>query len=545
LDDYLMGDARPTLLMLLGAGAAVLLIVCANVANLTLARGQERQREFAVRAALGSGAARLFRQVLVEGLVLAALGALVGTVGVYAAGGALQAVQERYFSGLVDVAVDLRVVTVTALVTLFAGVLFALPLARTASRRVLRDAMGEAEARGGASRGMARVRSLLIVGQVALATMLLVVSALLARSFDALVSVPPGFDPRGRVTFDVFAPRAGYPERADIEAYLRDVWREVEAVPGVVEVTMTSDLPFTSENRWTTFGVEGRPFDEATAPRADLHVVLPGYFTTLGIPVLSGRIFEETWEPVDDVPIVVNERMASIVAPEGGAVGRRVVVDWGAETPTMRIVAIVGDELDDGYAGAPESIFYMPWGASPNRGMSTVVRVQGDAAPVMEGIRQAVHRIDPDIPAAELRTMESMLAETVARPRAASRIGAAFALLALLVAAAGIYGVLSYSVQSRTREIGIRAALGADARKLVSMVLGHATRLLVAGLLLGLLGALLAGGALSGLLFGVRSWDPPSFLVAAGLLGAVGTLAAWLPARRAVGVDPKEALRSE
>jgi len=545
LDDYLLGDARPVLLLLLGAGAAVLLIVCANVANLTLARGQERRREFAVRAALGSGGARLLRQVIVEGLVLGAAGGAVGALGVYAARGGLQAIQSRYFSGLVDVALDARVAGFTVLVAIMASVAFALPLARTAARSGLRSALGEGDARTGFGLAASGTRNLLIVGQIALATTLLVVALLLARSFDALVSVPPGFDPVDRITFDVTAPRSRYPDRAALERYFRDVWRTVAAVPGVEALAMTSDLPFTNENRWTTFGVEGRPFDEATAPRADFHTVLPGYFAVMGIPLREGRIFEDAWEPVEDVPIVVNERMARMVRPDGDAVGSGVLLRRDTTTITLRVVGVVGDVRDDGYAAATEPIFYMPWGANPQRGLSVVVRVRAGASGVADGIRRAVADVDSDVPAAGLRSMDAMLAETVARPRAASRIGATFALLALLVAAAGIYGVLSYAVQSRTREIGIRAALGADSGALVGMVLGHATRLVALGLLLGLGAAVAAGAALSGTLFGVRAWDPVSLAVAAVLLGGVGTIAAWLPARRAVRVDPKVALSAE
>lgn len=545
VDDYLLGDARPVLLLLLGAGAAVLLIVCANVANLTLARGQERRREFAVRAALGSGGGRLLRQVLVEGVVLALAGGVVGTLGVYAARGALQAVQARYFSGLVNVAVDVRVIGFTMLVVLLAGVAFALPLARLASRAELRAALEAGSARSGVALGLGRTRNLLIVGQIALATTLLVVATLLARSFDALVNVPPGFDPAGRVTFDVSLPRSRYPDRAALERYYRDLRREVEAVPGVAAVSLTSDLPFTSENRWTRFGLEGRPWDEATAPRTDIHVVLPDYFEVMGIPLREGRVFTQTWEPVEDIPIVVNEELARMVAPEGDPLGRAVILHRDDTEIPLRVVGVVGDVLDDGFAADAEPIFYMPWGASPQRGMSVVARLNGDAAGAIDGLRRAVARVDPDVPAAGLGTLDALLAETVVRPRAASRIGATFALLALLVAAAGIYGVLSYAVQSRTRELGIRAALGADAGRLVEMVLGHAARLLVVGLALGIVGALAAGAALSGALFGVRAWDPVSLGLAVLLLGGVGALAAWLPARRAVRVDPTVALSAD
>lgn len=545
VDDYLLGDARPVLLLLLGAGAAVLLIVCANVANLTLARGQERRREFAVRAALGSGGARLLRLVFVEGVLLATLGGALGIAGVHAAGGALQALQERYFSGLVDVSVDGRVVASTMLIALVAGVLFSLPVARTASRPVS-GALGEGDARSGAGRSVTGLRSALIVGQVALATMLLVTAALLVRSFDALVGVPPGFDPSDRITFSLSTPAAKYADAPARERYFREVWREVEGVPGVSGVAMASDLPFTDENRWTELRLEGMPLDDADTRRVDFHTVLPEYFEVMGIPLVAGRLFSSRWEtvPPERIEIVVNERMAAMTAPGGDVLGKGVVLERNGTRITLRVVGVVGDVLDDGYAGRPEPIFYWPWGASPQRSMSVVVRAEGEAAAVMEGVRRAVARVDPDVPATNLRTMEAMLAETAARPRAASRVGMTFAMLALLLAAAGIYGVLSYAVQSRTREIGVRAALGADGPRLLSMVLGHSTRLLALGLVLGLLAALVAGRALSGVLFGVRSWDPPSFVLAAVLLGGVGTLAAWVPARRAVRIDPNEALRS-
>ncbi len=547
LDDYLLGDARPILLLLLAAGAAILLIVCANVANLTLARGQERHREFAVRTALGAGGGRLVRQVLVEGLVLAAAGAAVGMVLVYATHGTLQAVQRRYFSGLVDVAVNGWVVGLTSAVALGAGLLFALPLARTAAADGVAGTLREGDARGGSGRRAARTRDLLIVGQVALATTLLVASALLTRSFDALVNVPPGFDPAGRVTFDLYPPRTTYPDYPAVQRYYQEIRRTVEAVPGVTAMSMTSDLPFTSENRWTPFGVEGTPYDESTAPKADYHSVLPDYFQVMGIPLVQGRIFDEMWDPVpmEGAPVVVNRRMASMLAPDGDPLGRGLQLVRDDSTITLRVVGVVEDVLDDGYAAHPEPIFYLPVAVSPPRGMSMVVRLQGEVGPVMGRIRQAVASVDPDIPAGGLRTLDALLAETVARPRAASRLGSLLALLALLVAAAGIYGVLSYAVQSRTREIGIRAALGADGGRLMSMVLGHSTRLLTVGLVLGLAGALAVGGALSGMLFGVRSWDPLSLLAAVVILGFVGTLAAWVPARRAVHIDPREALRAD
>jgi putative ABC transport system permease protein len=548
LDEYFMGSARPTLMMLLAAGVAVLFIVCANVANLTLARGEERRREFAVRAALGSGSARLLRQVLVEGVVLALLGAGLGALIVFLGSGLLQSVQERFFSGLIDVSVDWRVVAFTTLVAVGSGVLFGLPLARAAARPEVRAALVEGGERAGGASGTSALRGLLIVGQVGLATTLLVVATLLSRSFDELVNVPPGFDPSGVVTFEVAPPSSAYPDAAARTAYHRRLIDDVRAIPGVQEVGLVSDLMFTGENMNATLAIEGLETDPDDPPRAELHVMLPEYFAALGIPVLAGELPRDGWEvPVGEdaeVPVVVNRRMAEAYWPGGDALGALVTFDWNPEQ-RLRVVAVVGDILDDGYDAVADPAFYVPFGAMPRTRMSYVVRVAGDPTAVVTALRDAVARVDPDVPAGNLSLLDGMMAETAARPRAASLIGMTFALLALLVSAAGIYGVLSYSVQARTREIGIRAALGATGGQIVSMVMGHSTRLVLIGLVLGMGGALASGRLLSSLLFGVRSWDPASFLGAALVLGSVGTLAAWLPARRAVTIDPKEALRAD
>jgi predicted permease len=544
VDDYLLGDARPTLVMLLLAGFAVLVIVCANVANMTLARGQERQREFAVRAALGSGRTRLLRQVLVEGALLATAGASLGLLVVIGARDLLQGLQAQYFSGLVDVQVDGTVVGVTVLVALATGMVFGLPVALTAAGLDLRAALVEGGAGSGGGPRARLTRRLLVVSQVALATTLLVVATLLSRSFNSLVNVSPGFEAEGRLTFDLAA-SARYTDRQAVTSYFRDVWHELEAVPGVTGLTMVSDMPFTTENRWTRLRIDGALFDPADPPQAEFHTVLPDYFRVMGIDVVSGGLSGDAWEAVEgEIPVAVNRRLAEAFWPGRDPVGATLTLDW-EPARTLRVVAMVANVLDDGYDATPDPVFYLPYGARPQRGMSVILRTEGDPAALMPAVRSAVARVDPDVPAADLRPLAGMLAETVARPKAASLIGSVFAVIALLVAAVGIYGVLSYAVQKRSREIAIRAALGASRSRLNRMVLGQSTRLLVAGLVLGLGGALVAGSALSGLLFGVRAWDPVSLVAATVLLGAVGTLAAWLPARRAVRVNPNTALRAD
>lgn len=398
--------------------------------------------------------------------------------------------------------------------------------------------------RGVTRSGLEATRNLLVMGQVAMATTLLVLAVLLSRSFDRLVNVPPGFQPSGRVTFSVSAPRSRYPDRDGYVSYLREVEREVAAVPGVEAVAATSDLPFTSENDWWTFGIEGQPWDAATAPRADFHVTQPAYFGLMGIPVLEGHLPEASWDVSGDTVVVVNRHMARMIAPEGGVLGRVVVLHEAQGLVRLRVVAVVGDVLDGGFAAEPKPTFYLPYGTWADRGMSVVVRVRGQSRAVMGALREAVARVDPDIPAAGLRTLDDLVGDTVSRPRAASLMGGVFALVAILVAVTGIYGVLSYSVRSRTREMGIRSALGASGGALVRMVMEDSGRLVALGLLVGLAGALAAASALSSLLFGVHPWDPVSYVGAALVLTTVASLAAWLPARRAVRIDPREALRA-
>jgi putative ABC transport system permease protein len=372
------------------------------------------------------------------------------------------------------------------------------------------------------------------------------VAALLTRSFNELIRVDTGFEAPRVMTFSVAAP----PDRGTADGgsylrqYFRDVYDGVAAVPGVDRVGLVSDLPFTSENRWTEPVVAGRPLPSpGSRPRAEYHTVLPEYFAVMGIPLLAGRLPERPWDAELPVPVVINQEMADRFWPAGDPLGASFTID--ADTVPLQVIGVVGTELDDGYAAPPDPVFYLPFGSRVQREMAFVVRVAGNPAEVAEGIRGAVARVDPDVPADGLRMLDDLLAETVVRPRAASLIGGAFALLALVIAAAGIYGVLSFTVQRRTREIGIRAALGASRQQLVRMVLGHSGRLIAAGLVLGWLGALLGARAVSSILFGVRVWDPLSLLAASALLATAGALASWIPARRAVRVDPREALRAE
>lgn len=351
LDDYLLGDGRPVLFMLLFAGAAVLLIVCANVANLTLARGQERRQEFAVRAALGSGTSRLLRQVIVESVVLALAGAAVAAVFLMVGQDLLQTAQERFFSSLIPARIDFRVLAGTTLLALAAGLLFGLPLAVSASATDLRGALIEGGSRAGRRSGI--TQNLLIVGQVGMATSLLIVAILLTRSFGAMVNVPTGFESAGVLTFSVSAPSVKYPETEEVEAYLRDVWQEMEGVPGVLEVAMATDLPFTLENRYANISVQGHEYDPQDPQMSDYKMVFPEYFSTMGIPILAGSLPRDGWaETEGEFPLTINQHTADLYWPGEDPIGKTISLEWGPARP-MRVVAVAGNVLDDGFEEGP------------------------------------------------------------------------------------------------------------------------------------------------------------------------------------------------
>lgn len=540
LDEYLFADARPTLVLLLIAGAGVLLIVCANVANLTLARGEERRSEFAVRAALGSGTRRLVRQITIESLVLALGGALVGGVLLVLGRDLMQSVQANFFSALVDATVDARVLGATAVGAVFVGVLFSIPLAYSAAGADLRDSMSAAGRGTGRRRNAAR--GFLVVGQVGLSTTLLVVAALLTRSFDALVSVEPGFDAEGVITFSLGPSSATYPETDDHRRFHQETLEDVRALPGVADAALVSDLLFTTENMFTSLEINGIAADPENPLRAEYRIVTPNYFETLSIPIVGGALPDEFAEG-EELPVVINERMAELMWPGGDALGSVARLGW-TEPEALRVVAIVGNVLDDGFDGIAEPIFYLPYGMVARRRMAYVVRADGEPGVLARPLAAVVAARDPDVPVGDLTLLTNVLAESVSGRRAASAIGALLALIALLVSATGIYGVISYSVERRTKELGIRAALGAASGELVSMVVRRSTRTLITGLVLGVAGAIIVGQRLAGLLFGVAAWDPTSLALAVGVLGTVGILAAWIPARRALRIEPRDALRS-
>ncbi len=540
-DEYL-GDAREGILLLAGAGAVVLLLVCANLAMLVLSRSEDRAREFSLRAALGSGRARLVGQVLLEALVLAAAGGALGAGLLWAGGGRLLGAEAQRLSPLVDVSLGARVLPVVVALALLTATAAGLAPALAASSPDLKATLSGTRGR---SRRGGRARGALMVGELALTVVLLSTAVLLLRSFTTLVGVSPGFQVKHVVVADVALERDRYPDAAAVTAFWDRLLGSVSALPGVTVASLTSDLPFLEENRFHEVWPEGRPPAPGEQPESEFHTVAPGYFRAMGIPLLEGRDLTSTDAPGRRDVTVVNRALAARLWPGEDPVGATLVVASGADTVRRAVVGVVGDVRDDGYDAAPEPLFYVPLAQSPQRSMTVVLGVRkGMEDAAARAVRGAVAAQDPQVPV-DVSTMAALAAQRTATPRDALLFVGVLALLAAVLAAVGVYGIMARAVAARTREIGIRAALGAGRRRVRAEVLARAGKLVALGAVLGLAGTVAAGRLVQGLLFRVTAVDPASYAAAVLLLAAVALAATWAPALRASRVDPMEAIRSE
>ena len=553
LREAIVGNARPALLILLGAVGFVLLIACANVANLLLARTAARKRELAVRSALGAGQARLVRHVLAESVLLALIG---GVAGLVLARLALEVLLTLSFDGLPRLAetrLDTTVLVFTAAVSVLTGVVFGLlPAIRSGRARDLTVALKTGGGAVAQDRGSGRTQGALVVGERALAVLLLAGAGLLLKSFIALQRVDPGFNPIGVLTFNIALPRAGYPEPQDARAFFGEFERRVAGLPGVERVAGIFGLPLTGFNY--TISVErldGAPaYAEPGEERyTQVRVVTPGYFRAMEIPLLAGRALAETDRAGTEPVVVVNESAAELLWPGGDALGHRfelgTTLGLGGPRIGGTVVGVVADVRHHGPAEAPRPEVYAAHGQFPIDFMSMTVRSSVPAASLVNPVREQLRAMDRSLPMDDVRTMEQRLAASVAQPRLYMLLLSVFAAAALLLAAIGIYGVMACSVRHRVHEIGIRRALGAGAGEVLRMVVGSAMALALAGLALGLLAALALTRVLAGLLHGVSATDPLTFAGVALLLTAVALLASFIPARRAARVDPMIALREE
>ncbi len=546
--EEILGDTRAALLLMLGAVGLLLLIACANVAGLLLARAAARQKETAVRTALGAGRTQLVRQLLAEGLLLAVLAAVVGLLLAWAGLQVLVAIGPADIPRLDEVGIDGRVIAFALAVSLATVLLFGLAPALQTTSPDFSAALKEG---GKSSAGVrtSRLRNLLVAGEVALALVVLVTAGLVIRSFVELERTNLGFRPERLLTFRLTL-NSKYPEPHNWAGYFQNVLQQVEALPGVERASLVLLRPLSGPIGWDyDFTVEGQtPEAQATNPTSNHERVSPGYFQTMGIPLLQGRDFTTTDTDTSQLVAIVNKSTAERFWPGQDPRGKRLRWGRGGQTdrPWLTVVGVVGDaryrEIE---AVRPD--LYIPLLQQPHWAMDVMVRAEGDPLALAGEVRQVARSIDPDIPVANLTTMETEISESIARPRLRTLILGLFAVLALLLAAVGLYGIIAYSVAQRRQEIGIRMALGADRRDVLRYVLRQGLGLTLAGLAAGLVGAIAVTttGWLSALLYNVKPTDILTFAVVPLVLIAVALVASFLPARRATRVDPLVALRAE
>jgi len=540
LHEQVVGGVRQALLVIFGAVGFVLLIACANVANLLLARATDREQEMAVRAALGAGRARIARQLMAESLVLAGAGGVLGVVFSWWAVDALLALGPA-IPRIGAIAVDGRVLAFALALTALTGVLFGLAPALRLSRPELRSALGE---RGrGARREGRRLRSALVVGEVALSLVLLVGAGLLVRSFAGLLATGPGFATERLLVASVEA-SAPREERAQ---FFQALVERTAALRGVEAAAAITFPPLASSGSATYIWANDRPVPPpGELPIADLRWVHRDYFRTLGIPVLQGRVFDEGDRQDAPLRVVVSRTLAQQFWPDEDPVGKTISVQW-LDVMVAEIIGVVGDLRYRGPHEEPRAMIY--WDHRqfhPFTQMSLVVRsAGGDPLALVPAVRAELREIDPDLPLYNVTTMNALLADSVARTRFAMLALGGFAVVALLLAAIGIYGVMAYAVGRRTHEIGVRIALGARGADIAGMVLREAFALVGVALALGLAGALALARLLEGLVYGVGTSDPVTLVGVSVLLALAAFIAAWIPARRASRVAPVVAMRAE
>ena len=555
--DVVTGSVRPAMLILLGAVAMLLLIACANVAALLLARADSRAREMAIRTALGANRGRLTRQLLTESVILAAAGGGLGLG--FAAWGvrALVLVAPQGIARLDAVSIDGRVLVFTLVISLLTGVLFGAAPSLHTLRASVAEGLTDGGRSGTAGRARHRFRRALVVGQIALGLMLVTASGLLVQSFLRLKGVDPGFDPDHLLTARVDLTAARYPENRNIWAFYDDLIRRVAALPGVESAAAARALPMTGRleiGDWS-FVMEGRyslPPTPDERRHADWQVVSPAYFRTMHIPMRQGRAFDD--RDVHSVPgaIIVSETLARQVWPGGDAIGQRVLLGGGGVDSTWRtVVGVAGDVRHRGLDAAPRPEMYMPeaqWPAgtgTAQRSLYLAIRTSGDPALLATPLRATLRAIDADVPLAEVQTMNDALGSWAAERKLTMLIVTLFAALALTLAAVGIYGVMAHLVAERTREIGIRIALGALPGEILRLLGRQGTAMAVTGIALGMIGSLAATRLLASVLFQVRPTDPPTFAGTAFVIALVAAIASLIPAILATRVDPVEALRSD
>ena len=549
LQDEVVGDIRDPLVLLMGAVGLILLIACANVANLLLARAEVRQKEVSVRVALGAGRGRLLQQFLTEGVLLSVLGGAVGVVAAWVFLGALRASGSGDIPRLEEVGLDGTVLAFSAAVAVVTGILFGLAPARhlagAGPARALRDG-----GRGSTGSGK-RLRSVLVVAEMGLALILVIGSGLLIRSFQALTEVAPGVEARNALTFEIYLPPGDYPQGTDALAFHQRLETALEAIPGVVDAARMDGLPpirALNANDTEFENLERTP--DGPAHNVDYYnTVSADYLDAMGIEVVQGRGFEA--QDLQGRPTaLVNETLARTFFPGESVIGRRMRPCCGDAIPWLEVVGVVEDVKQGGLEAPTGTELYFLHDVVAQAGMATrsmhvLLRTEVPPTSLTSAVRDAVWSLDGTLPVDDVRSMEEVLADARARPRFLTQLLGLFGGLALILAAVGTYGVMSYSVEQRMREMGIRIALGAEAGRVRGMILRDGLGVAVLGLGIGLVGAFALSGVMESVLYGVDATDLVTFLSVPLLLAGVAAVASWIPALRATRVDPVEVLKEE
>lgn len=547
LHQQLVEKLRPALIMLLLAVGCVLLIACANVAGLLLARATVRQREIAIRTALGAGRGRLVRQMLTESALLGLLGGGAGVLLALWLVDLLVATVAPALPRVHELAVDGRILTVTFVLSIATGLVFGLVPALQASRAELNDALKET-ARSSAHTRTRRARNGLLMAEIAVALVLLVGAGMTLRSFAKLQHVDPGFQIDGMVVAQLRLPDQRYAKDEDADRYYRELTRAVKDLPGTESTAIGAPIPFTHSVFATSVQITGQPISSALTDSM-LSGISPGYFDTLRIPLLSGRPFKDSDDQRKSAPtIIISKYFAEHLFPNKSAIGEHVTIglsDTGHEGGTsFEIVGVVGDVLTRSLQNPAQANMYVPLGRWPIGFVGVVARTATPKA-VIPVLRQAMLTVDKNLPPPTLTTMAELTSESLQNERMLMVLLGLFAVVALVLASIGIYGVMSYTVTQRTREIGIRVALGAGTHDVMRMVLGESLRLSVVAVVIGLVAALSLGRVVRSLFYGVSSADPLTLVPVTVLILLVCLVASYLPARRATKVDPMVALRYE